>query len=224
MSGLQIERWSFLRKLLPYLARYKFRLAVGFLCILLTNLFFLGMPLVVGYAVDDLNRAATREKFAFYAAMIVLLAVFEGLFRFAMRWLLIGVSRDGEYELRNDLFRRLESLSMSFYQRNKTGELMSRATNDLSNVRMLLGPGIMYTANTVITATLAMALMFRISWSLSVLALLPLPLVSYSVRHFGRKIHRLTEESQARLADLSARRPGKHGGHPSRKGIRPGRP
>ena len=94
---------------------------------------------------------------------------------------------------------------MSFYQKNKTGDLMSRATNDLSNVRMLFGPGIMYTANTIVVAIVAVLLMLRINWQLTLLALLPLPAVSLSVRHFGRKIHDLTEESQARLADLSAR-------------------
>jgi ATP-binding cassette subfamily B protein len=122
-----------------------------------------------------------------------------------MRWLLIGVSRDIEYVLRNDLFQHLETLSLRFYQSNKTGDLMSRATNDLSNVRMLLGPGIMYTANTILTATFAALMMLRISWELTVLALLPMPIVSCSVRYFGRKIHDLTEQSQSKLADLSAR-------------------
>jgi len=129
----------------------------------------------------------------------------QGVFRFLTRMLIIGVSRDIEYTLRNDLFRHLETLSISFYQKNKTGELMSRATNDLSNVRMLVGPGIMYTANTVVTALFAVVVMLEISWQLTLLALLPLPFVSYSVRHFGKRIHDLTEESQARLADLSAR-------------------
>ena len=205
MPGIRSERWRFLSRLIPYLAQHKPRLAWGVLCILLTNTFLLATPLVVKYAVNDLYESVTREKFAFYALMIVVLAICEGIFRFAMRWLLIGVSRDIEYSLRNDLFKRLEALSLSYYQKNKTGDLMSRATNDLSNVRMLLGPGIMYTANTVMTATFATILMLTISWKLSLIALLPLPLVSYSVRYFGRKIHHLTEESQAQLADLSAR-------------------
>src|SRR5206468_247093 len=126
-------------------------------------------------------------------------------FRFLMRRLIIGVSRDIEYSMRNDLFRHLEALPLSFYQENKTGDLMSRATNDLSNVRMLMGPGIMYSANTVIVAVIAVLLMLRIHWQLTLLALVPLPAVSWSVRHFGKKIHDLTEESQAKLADLSAR-------------------
>src|SRR5262249_12269762 len=119
--------------------------------------------------------------------------------------LIIGVSRDIEYAMRNDLFRHLEILPTSFYQKNKTGDLMSRATNDLSNVRMLVGPGIMYTANTIVVATFAVLLMLRVNWQLTILALLPAPLVSLSVRHFGKRIHDLTDESQGKLADLSAR-------------------
>jgi ATP-binding cassette subfamily B protein len=159
----------------------------------------------MGYAVDRLKESVTREKLAYYAAFIIGLAICEGVFRFFMRRLIIGVSRDIEYAIRNDIFRHLETLPVSFYQKNKTGDLMSRVTNDLSNVRMLFGPGIMYTANTIIVALFAIILMLRINWQMTLLALLPLPVVSVSVRHFGRRIHDLTEQSQAKLADLSAR-------------------
>jgi ATP-binding cassette subfamily B protein len=159
----------------------------------------------MGYAVDRLKESITREKLVYYGLAIIGFAVCEGIFRFLMRRLIIGVSRDIEYAMRNDIFQHLETLPMSFYQTNKTGDLMSRVTNDLSNVRMLFGPGIMYTANTIVVATFAIVLMLRINWQLTLLALLPLPAVSLSVRHFGKRIHDLTEESQARLADLSAR-------------------
>ena len=122
-----------------------------------------------------------------------------------MRWVLIGVSRDIEFQLRNDIFAHLERLPMRFYQRNRTGDLISRATNDLSNVRMVLGPGIMYTANTLIVATFAVALMLSIDWKLTLMALLPLPIVTLSVWHFGKRIHELSQKAQERLADLSAR-------------------
>jgi len=168
-------------------------------------MFLLATPLVTGYAVDSLRESVTREKLASYAAVIIGFALCEGLFRFFMRRLIIGVSRQAEYAIRNDLFTHLETLPMSFFQKNKTGDLMSRVTNDLSNVRMLFGPGVMYTANTVIVAVFAVLLMLRINWQLTLLALLPLPLVSLSVRHFGKRIHDLTEESQGKLADLSAR-------------------
>jgi ATP-binding cassette, subfamily B, multidrug efflux pump len=199
------NKWRELRRLKSYLALHRGRIAVGFVCVFVTNLFLLATPRVIGYAVDSLKDPAARQSLVYYSAAIVALAVCEGVFRFFMRRLIIGVSRDIEYAIRNDLFQHLEKLPMSFYQKNKTGDLMSRVTNDLSNVRMLFGPGIMYTANTIIVATFAVLLMLRINWQLTLLALLPLPAVSLSVRHFGKRIHDLTEESQSRLADLSAR-------------------
>src|SRR5215467_7392048 len=205
MALLNSDKWRVLKGLQGYLSPHRGRIAAGFLCVVLTNLFLLAMPRVMGNAVDSLKESVTREKLAFYAALIIGLAACEGVFRFLMRRLIIGVSRDIEYSMRNDLFRHLQALPMSFYQRNKTGDLMSRATNDLSNVRMLFGPGIMYTANTIVVAVFAIILMLRINWQLTLLALLPLPAVSLSVRHFGRKIYDLTEQSQEKLADVSAR-------------------
>ena len=205
MAVLDSQKWGVLSRLKPHLLRYRGRIAAGFICVLLTNIFLLAAPRVTGYAVDRLTEAVTREKLIYYSLIVLALAICEGIFRFLMRWLIIGVSRDAEYELRNDLFHHLEILPASFYQTNKTGDLMSRVTNDLSNVRMLLGPGIMYTANTIVVTVFAVVLMLKINWHLTLLALLPLPAVSVSVRHFGRRIHDLTEESQARLADLSAR-------------------
>src|SRR5215471_5504134 len=134
------NKWHGLNRLISYLRQHPVRLAAGFLSILLTNFFLLATPRVMGYAVDRLNESVTRQKLATYAAVIIGLAVCEGIFRFFMRRLIIGVSRDIEYAMRNDLFRHLEILPTSFYQKNKTGDLMSRATNDLSNVRMLVGP------------------------------------------------------------------------------------
>ncbi len=205
MGLFESHKWHVMKGLRAYLVPHRGRIAAGFLCVILTNLFLLAMPRVMGYAVDSLKESVTQGKLAFYAALIIGLAACEGVFRFLMRRLIIGVSRDIEYSMRNDLFRHLEALPMSFYQRNKTGDLMSRATNDLSNVRMLFGPGIMYTANTIVVAIVAVLLMLRMNWQLTLLALLPLPAVSFSVRHFGRKIHDLTEESQSRLGDLSTR-------------------
>jgi ATP-binding cassette, subfamily B, multidrug efflux pump len=205
MAVVDTHKWRVLKGLRGYLYPHRGRIAAGFLCVILTNLFLLAMPRVMGYAIDSLKESVTREKLALYAGLIVGLAACEGVFRFLMRRLIIGVSRDVEYSMRNDLFGHLEALPMSFYQRNKTGDLMSRATNDLSNVRMLFGPGIMYTANTIVVSVVAILLMLRMNWQLTLLALLPLPAVSLSVRHFGKKIHDLTEELQSRLADLSTR-------------------
>src|SRR5439155_9752919 len=205
MAAADAHQWSILNRLKSHLFRHRGRIAAGFLAVLLTNLFLLAAPRVTGYAVDSLRGPGARETLRYYALAIIGLALCEGAFRFSMRRLIIGVSRQIEYELRADLFQHLETLPMSFYQKNKTGDLMSRVTNDLSNVRMLLGPGIMYTANTIVVTVFAVVLMLKINWQLTLLALLPLPAVSLSVRHFGKRIHDLTEESQSRLADLSAR-------------------
>ena len=205
MTESRASKWNVLSRLVPYLKNHSLRIALGFIAVFLTNALLAANPWVIRYAFNNLGASVTREKLAWYAAVLIVITLAQGVFRFWGRWILIGVSRDIEYSLRNDLFLHLERLPLSFYQKNKTGDLMSRATNDLSNVRMLAGPGIMYTANTVLTAIFTVGLMLKIDWQLTLLALLPLPLVSYSVRHFGRKIHDLTEESQAKLADLSTR-------------------
>src|SRR5215467_629031 len=208
MSSMPIlvsRKWRALNRLQAYLFRYRFRLAVGFCCVILTNMFLLAMPRVMGFAVDSLQQSVTRAKLGHWSVLILSLALCEGIFRFFMRRLIIGVSRDVEYLIRNDVFRHLEMLPMSFFQKNKTGDLMSRTTNDLSNVRMLLGPGIMQSSNTIVVALCVIFLMLGINWELTLLALLPLPVVSLSVRHFGKKIHDRTKKSQAMLADLSAR-------------------
>src|SRR4030095_7625488 len=155
MSGSDLSKWHVLSRLYPYLRTHRGRLAVGFLAIVLSNAFQMMGPWIMGKAVDSLYASVTRTQLLNYAGILVGLTLLEGLCRFGSRWWFIGASRDMEYTLRSDVFAHLESLPMSFYQRNKTGELMSRATNDLSNVRMLLGPGIMYSLNTIVTAAVA---------------------------------------------------------------------
>src|ERR1700682_2301253 len=139
-----------LRPLLPYLKRYRWGYAAGTLCVFLTNGIWILFPLVLGKAADDLHEGVTRPKLFVYAALLLAIAVTKGIFQFLTRWIVIGVSRDIEFDLRNDLFQKLESLSYSYYQRHRTGDIMARATNDLNAVRMLLGPAIMYSANTFI--------------------------------------------------------------------------
>ena len=177
----------------------------GLVCVVATSAFSLAIPWIIRYGIDGLSEEITRDRLLLYSGLIVGLTVFQGISRFLMRWLMIGVSRRIEYHLRSDVFAHMEKLELSFFQKSFTGDLMSRATNDLSNVRMLLGPGIMYTANTVLTTTIAIGLMLSIDWRLTLVALLPLPLISYGVRRFGSRIHVLSEESQQRLASLSAR-------------------
>ena len=142
---------------------------------------------------------------AIYCLLIVGLMVLKGIFSFWTRWILIGVSREIEYDLRNDLLARLVRLEPEYYVRNRTGDLMSRATNDLNNVRMVLGPGIMYTATTIATSVVALYFMVKLSPSLTLWVLLPVPVVVFAVYYFGRIIHRLSERIQAALGVLSTR-------------------
>jgi ATP-binding cassette subfamily B protein len=193
-----------LRGLLPYLRRHRRRLLVGLLCLLATTALAAASPWVLRYAVDDLAVSVTRAKLYLYAGLTVGIVLVEGTFRYHMRMILISVSREIEYELRGDLFRRLTLLAPRFYQTHRIGDLMSRATNDLSAVRMVLGPGIMYTANTAATFVATIVLMLRISPRLLVLALVPLFFVSFLARVIGRRIHDRFESVQAQLSEMNA--------------------
>src|SRR5271167_4590202 len=139
-----------LRPLFPYLRKYRATYWVGAVCVLCNNCVWILFPLVIRNAIDDLNLGVTAYKLKWYAFELLAVAGTKAIFQFLTRWILIGVSREIEFDLRNDLFTHLERLSYSFYQRTRTGDIMARATNDLNAVRMLLGPGIMYTANTVV--------------------------------------------------------------------------
>jgi len=194
-----------LRPLLPYLKRYRWGYVAGTVCVLLTNGIWILFPLVLGKAADDLHAGVTRHKLLVYAGILLAIATTKGIFQFLTRWIVIGVSRDIEFDLRNDLFQRLESLSYSYYQRHRTGDIMARATNDLNAVRMLLGPAIMYSANTFVYTAGALAFMISISPWLTLYTFLPLPAVSVVIQTFGRRIHERFERIQAMFSDISAR-------------------
>ena len=194
-----------LRPLVPYLKRYRSGLFWGGLCVLFNNGIWVLFPQVLRRAINDLNTGLTRHKLLTYALIIVGLALAKGLFQFLTRWVLIGISRDIEFDLRNDLFAHLERLSHSYYQRNRTGDIMARATNDLNAVRMLLGPAIMYSANTLVFTAGALGFMLAISPKLTIFAFLPLPIASIVIQYFGRRIHERFERIQAMFSDISAR-------------------
>src|SRR5215467_12249225 len=198
-----------LRPLLPYLKKYRAHYAWGTLTVLMMNGIWVLFPLVIGRAIDSLKSAElspeTMHQIAGLVVLILLVAGSKGIFQFLTRWIVIGVSREIEFDMRNDLFRHLEGLSYSFYQRTRTGDIMARATNDLNAVRMLLGPAIMYSANTIVFTAGAIAFMLSISPKLTLYAFLPLPLVSVVVQYFGRKIHERFERIQAMFSDISAR-------------------
>jgi ATP-binding cassette, subfamily B, multidrug efflux pump len=194
-----------LRPLVPYLNKYRRGYVVGTLCVFLTNGIWILFPQVIKRAVDDLHRGVTERKLLLYASLLIAVACVKGIFQFLTRWVVIGISRDIEFDLRNDLFQHLERLSYSYYQRTRTGDIMARATNDLNAVRMLLGPAIMYSANTVVFTAGALVFMLAISPRLTLYAFLPLPVVSIVVQYFGRQIHERFERIQAMFSDISAR-------------------
>ena len=193
-----------LRPLLPYLKRYRRGYLAGAVCVLCTNGAWVLFPLVVGQAVDDLRTGVTRQKLLHFVLLSLLVAAVRNIFLFLTRWIVIGVSRDIEFDLRNDIFEHLERLSYSYYQRMRTGDIMARATNDLNAVRMLLGPAIMYSANTLVFSVAAVAFMLSISPKLTLYAFLPLPFLSVLIQYFGRRIHERFEKIQEMFSDISA--------------------
>ena len=194
-----------LRPLVPYLKRYRSGLVWGGLCVLFNNGIWILFPQVLRRAVNDLHSGVTRQKLLTYSLLIVAIALIKGIFQFLTRWVVIGISRDIEFDLRNDLFAHLERLSYSYYQRHRTGDIMARATNDLNAVRMLLGPAIMYSANTIVFTAGALGFMLAISPKLTLYAFLPLPIASIVIQYFGRRIHERFERIQAMFSDISAR-------------------
>ena len=189
--------------LIPYLKKYQAKIIIGATMVLLTNIVAVVSPWILRNAIDRLYLEVSRDILLYYASLLIAASAVEGLFRFLMRRILIGVSRNIEYDLRNDLFSHLLSLSPSFYQRNPTGDIMSRATNDLSAVRMVLGPGIMYSINTLFTAVLTISILVTLNLQLAILTLLPLLAVSVCVKYFGNQIHQRFERIQEQFATLT---------------------
>ena len=195
-----------LRPLCPYLKKYRRGFLVGTLCVLLLNGIAVQFPQVILRALDYLkNGGRSTGQLGFYALLLVGIAVSKGIFQFLTRWIVIGISRDIEFDLRNDMFRHLEQLSFPYYQRTRTGDIMARATNDLNAVRMLLGPAIMYSANTLVFTAGALIYMLKISPKLTLYTFLPLPIASIVIQYFGKQIHERFEKIQAMFSDISAR-------------------
>jgi ATP-binding cassette, subfamily B, multidrug efflux pump len=199
-----LERVSPFRRLFSYVSRYRAKFIAGLACVIATRAVALAGPTVLGYAIDDLTRGVTRGKLAAYGTLLLGIGLVGGLFLFLQRRILIGASRDIEYDIRNDFFAHLERLPLAYFQTHRTGDLMSRATNDLNAVRMMIGPAIMYSANTLLTFAVALTLMIAIDPKLTLWSLVPLPFVSISVKYFGSAIHQRFEQIQAQLSEVSA--------------------
>jgi len=196
-----------MKRLWPYIARHKLRYTIGSLCLLATATLVMVIPGLTRDAIDaiDLEHpAATLSVITHYSVMIVVIAITQMIVRTASRSLIFNTGRDIEYELRNDIFRHLESLPQSFYQKQRTGDLMSRLINDIGAIRLMLGPGILTFINTPLYVLYAFTLMVVMDWRLTLAALLPFPIMLWVVKHYSGAMMEATMRTQERLADLSA--------------------
>lgn len=199
-----------LLRLTPYLGKYRRTLLLGLLTIVGSNLFSVVQPLFIGNAIDTLKEGLEAKTFVstdllMYAGLIVGFTLVSGFFTFLTRQTIIVVSRHIEFDLRNDLLGHIQTLPLSYFQKTPTGDLMAHATNDISAVRNTLGPGIMYTTDTIMTFTLVLSLMFYKDWSLTLLALVPLPLVSVAVYKLSQLVNKKFEERQQKYGELTTR-------------------
>jgi ATP-binding cassette subfamily B multidrug efflux pump len=193
-----------LRPLFSYMRRYRWGYLWGTLSCIATNGVWVLFPLVIEKAIDGLEHGVTRQRILVFSGLLVAIALLKGIFLYAQRWILIGISREIEFDLRNDLFRQLELQDSGFYQRYRTGDIMARMTNDLNAVRMLLGPALMYSANTIFFTVGALFFLLRISPYLTLVAWAPMPLASILVQYFGRKIHDRFEQIQESFSEISS--------------------
>jgi ATP-binding cassette subfamily B multidrug efflux pump len=193
-----------LQRLLGYFARHKASLGAGFLCVLASATFSLLKPMIIGNAVNELTRVVTRAALIRYGLLLVGAAAMEGFFLYLQRWILIGVSRHIEYEMRNDFYQHLQKLPVRYYQEQRTGDLMSRATNDLSSVRMLIGPAVMHSVSSLLVVAGAFVMMLRTERQLALISLVAVPIVAGSVKYFGQKIHVRFKAVQDKFGDVSA--------------------
>src|ERR1700692_2569974 len=193
-----------LKPLIPYLRRYWKHLAWGGVAVVLYNLIKTPHPVGVRHAIDDMQHGITETKVLYHSLRLLLIAALSAIFLYICRQVIIGASREIEFDLRNDIFANLERQSPSYYHTHRTGDIMARTTNDLNAVRMLLGPAIMYSANTIVFTAAALPFMYRISPKLTFFAFVPLPMASILVQYFGARIHRRFERIQAMFSDISA--------------------
>ena len=199
-----------LLRLKPYLVRYKKTLLLGLGTVVGSNTFTVFLPLFVGFAVDELkagieSRTYVTGDLLIWAGVIVGFSLVAGFFTFLTRQTIIVVSRHIEFDLRNDLLEHLQKLPFSYFQNKPTGDLMAHATNDIGAVRNVLGPGIMYPSDTLMTFAMVLTLMLAKDWQLTLLALIPLPLVSVAVYYLGKMIHHRFTERQEQFSLLTTR-------------------
>ncbi|NIM20036.1 MAG: ATP-binding cassette domain-containing protein [Candidatus Latescibacteria bacterium] len=204
-NNSKIARAHATRTVFSYLRRYRKRLVIGGLCLVVTDMLLLINPWLLKLTIDALKTGITRNRLLFFALFFVVVTIVSGVFRFLMRRIMIGVSRRIEFDIRGDFFSHLETLNPYFYNRHHTGDLMALATNDLNAVRALVGPGVMYSLNTVVVGSLAIFLMLYLSVKLTIVSLLPMVLLTVAVYHSVKVIHGLFESVQKRFGELNSR-------------------
>lgn len=194
-----------LRSLKKYFARYKVALISGIAFIIISNLFSVYVPLIIKDSLNDLQKGIAEEKLVQYALLIVGSTLLSGIFRFMIRQTIIVISRKIEYDLRQDFWEHIQNLSFRFFQNHSTGNLMAHATNDISAVRMFIGPAVMYSIDTGIRMIIVVSIMSMISWEVTLWSLIPLPLLSFLVYWVGKKVHRRFTLIQEKFSDITTK-------------------
>jgi ATP-binding cassette subfamily B multidrug efflux pump len=194
-----------LRTLKKYFARYKKKLLWGFLFILLSNLGSVYVPLLMKDAIDDLQAVVSQQKLLNYALLIIAASLIAGVFRFLIRQTIIVVSREIEYDLRFDFWEHIQRLPLRYFQNNSTGNIMAHATNDINAVRNFIGPAVMYSTDTFVRLVIVLVIMLSLNFYLTVLALLPLPLLSLMIYKLFNKIHHRYTLIQEKFAELTTK-------------------
>lgn len=193
------------QRLWHYIGPYKTTLALGVFCVLVANVGRMVGPIVLRDAVDDLTAEITQSKLLWYGGAFVFVTAVAGLFIFLQRRVIPSAARSFEYDLANDFYAHLQKLPLEFYETARTGDLMSRAISDLSAVRMIVGGALMYATNTLFAVALILPLMLQLNWRLTILAFLPLPLVSLTTKIISKRIHEESTSVQEHYGTVSDR-------------------
>lgn len=189
----------------PYLRRYQRGLALGFGALIMKDALGVSIPLMIKLAIDSVTAGEPLSRLFLFCAAMLAISAAKGFFMYHMRVILVGISRDVEYDMRNELFWKLTTLDIPFFHKYRTGDLMARATSDLNAVRMMLGPAMMYWVENVLTFILAVSVMLWVDWRLTLWALSPAPLISIAVAVFGQRIHVRFQKIQSLVSDISSR-------------------
>lgn len=198
-----------------YFLRYKSKILLGILFIIISNLLTVYVPIILKDAINDLQNNVASETLLKYAALIIGVSLIAGVFRYLIRQTIIVVSREIEYDLRNDFWSHIQKLPLRYFQNNSTGNIMSHATNDINSVRSFIGPAIMYFFDTVITLGFVITILFTLDYELTLYALLPLPFISIGVYAIGKVVHakymkiqenfsRMTTQAQENFSGIRA--------------------